>query len=626
MFAFFGNVNEKGVYTETRGNVAPLVKAVTPENEKQLAEFDTKIAALSKQLAEHNADIDSHRQSWLDALAKSRPQNEPVEAARIDLQKDAGTSAHVAVTNSVVAADEKSALPAWKADLFGQTAVFDGKQHIDYAGLDFPTADKPFSWSVWVKPTGAGAILSRMDTSRRSRGYDLFLFADRKVGMHVINDWPSNAMKVLTSRPLAAGEWSHVIGTYDGSGKAAGITLYVNGEKQNVEVEADKLNGSTATDQPFRIGMRSADSPLHAEVADVALFQHTLNPQEAQALFHASVRRDLASVKLDTLAKEFCAQLDKLLMAVSTDEFATKGREIQHSLQTVQDERAKYDAAIPMAMVLEERKEPRATYVLRRGRYDQPDKDQQVQPDVPAVLPPLPADAPRNRLGLALAYKPRESADGASRRQPTMATTLWHRLGKNLRQSRGSIRTPISSGATRLVGDGANSIRLGFAAHSATDRDEQHLPAAGRSIARAVRPRSRQPALGTRTAVSPPSRSIARQCALHKRLIGEQNRRPFRDALSTSRFVGRTRRRCPRRLHARPRRRSVSPQLVYLPQAHRATPINGDIRRAKLGDLPGKTGANEYAASSTGAAERCHLYRGGPQICGAHADRGWQID
>jgi hypothetical protein len=401
LFAFFGNVNEKGVYTETRGNVAPIVKAVTPENEKQLAEFDSKIAALSKQLAEHNANIDSHRQSWLDALATSRTQNEPVDTARIDLQKDAGTSAHVAVTNSVVAADEKSALPAWKPDLFGQTAIFDGKQHVEYAGLDFPTADKPFSWSVWVKPVGAGAILSRMDTSRRSRGYDLFLFADRKVGMHIINDWPSNAMKVLTSRPLAAGEWSHVIGTYDGSGKAAGVTLYVNGEKQAVEVEADKLNGSTATDQPFRIGMRSADSPLHAEVADIALFQHTLNPQEAQALFQASVRRNLKNVKLDALAKEFCAQLDKLLVEVSTDEFATKGREIQHSLQTVQDKRAKYDAAIPMAMVLEERKEPRKTYVLHRGRYDQPDKEQQVQPDVPAVLPPLPADAPRNRLGLA---------------------------------------------------------------------------------------------------------------------------------------------------------------------------------------------------------------------------------
>jgi hypothetical protein len=401
LFAFFGNVNEKGVYTETRGNVPPVVKAVTPENDKKLAEFDAKIAGLNKELTEHNANIEQHRQAWLDAFLKARPQNEPVEAVRIDLQKEQGTAAHVAVTNGVVAVDAKSVMPKWEADLFGETPVFDGKQHLDYAGLDFPAADKSFGWAVWVKPKGAGTILSRMDSARRSRGCDLTLFADHKVGMHIIVDWPSNAIKVLTARPLPADEWSHVVATYDGSGKAAGIALYVNGEKQNVEVEADKLNGSTATDQPFRIGMRSADSPLHAAVADVTLFQHVLTPQESQALFQASLQRELKNVKPDELANSLQSRLDKLLLAVSDDPFAIKGREIQHALQTAQDERAKYDAAIPMAMVMEERKEPRATFVLHRGRYDQPEKEHQVQPDVPAVLPPLPADVARNRLGLA---------------------------------------------------------------------------------------------------------------------------------------------------------------------------------------------------------------------------------
>ena len=44
---------------------------------------------------------------------------------------------------------------------------------------------------------------------------------------------------------------------------------------------------------------------------------------------------------------------------------------------------------------------PRETYVLTRGQYDQPDKSQKVEPGVPAVLPPLPKDAPPNRLALA---------------------------------------------------------------------------------------------------------------------------------------------------------------------------------------------------------------------------------
>ena len=54
---------------------------------------------------------------------------------------------------------------------------------------------------------------------------------------------------------------------------------------------------------------------------------------------------------------------------------------------------------IPTAMVMAEMKKPRETFVLARGDYrNQTDK---VQPGVPAMLPPLPKDAPLNRLTLA---------------------------------------------------------------------------------------------------------------------------------------------------------------------------------------------------------------------------------
>src|SRR5207244_2593264 len=56
---------------------------------------------------------------------------------------------------------------------------------------------------------------------------------------------------------------------------------------------------------------------------------------------------------------------------------------------------------IPSVMVMEDVARPRTTYVLKRGRYDMPDKAQQVEPGVPACLSPLAEQSPRNRLGLA---------------------------------------------------------------------------------------------------------------------------------------------------------------------------------------------------------------------------------
>lgn len=52
-------------------------------------------------------------------------------------------------------------------------------------------------------------------------------------------------------------------------------------------------------------------------------------------------------------------------------------------------------------MVMRERKDPRETYRLQRGVWDNPDKSQQLAGNVPAVLPPIPPEAPSNRLTLA---------------------------------------------------------------------------------------------------------------------------------------------------------------------------------------------------------------------------------
>ena len=57
------------------------------------------------------------------------------------------------------------------------------------------------------------------------------------------------------------------------------------------------------------------------------------------------------------------------------------------------------EKAQPRTMVMRERKEPRETFILDRGVYTKP--LEKVAHGVPAVFPPLPADAPANRLALA---------------------------------------------------------------------------------------------------------------------------------------------------------------------------------------------------------------------------------
>jgi hypothetical protein len=60
-----------------------------------------------------------------------------------------------------------------------------------------------------------------------------------------------------------------------------------------------------------------------------------------------------------------------------------------------------YDQCATRVMVMEERATPVPTFVLDRGSYDKPLKNRPRERTTPAAFPPMPKDAPKNRLGLA---------------------------------------------------------------------------------------------------------------------------------------------------------------------------------------------------------------------------------
>ncbi len=85
--------------------------------------------------------------------------------------------------------------------------------------------------------------------------------------------------------------------------------------------------------------------------------------------------------------------------AAPTQATATEKERLDGELAALRKEREELDKKQRSAMVMSEMPAPRDTFVLVRGQYDQP--GQKVTADVPASLPPLAKDAPRNRLGLA---------------------------------------------------------------------------------------------------------------------------------------------------------------------------------------------------------------------------------
>ncbi len=73
--------------------------------------------------------------------------------------------------------------------------------------------------------------------------------------------------------------------TYDGSRKASGLQVYINGAVQEKNVENDKLDESTIrNDVPWKIGSRTTDSPFSGSVQDLRIQKRVLTAAEIDSL------------------------------------------------------------------------------------------------------------------------------------------------------------------------------------------------------------------------------------------------------------------------------------------------------------------------------------------------------
>lgn len=96
---------------------------------------------------------------------------------------------------------------------------------------------------------------------------------------------------------------------------------------------------------------------------------------------------------------------NELVKAYFISEIYTKSRpefeQLRTELKQTREQIAEIEKKAPSTLVMADQPQLRATFVLERGEYDKPNKDREVFPNVPSVLPALPEDAPKNRLAIA---------------------------------------------------------------------------------------------------------------------------------------------------------------------------------------------------------------------------------
>ena len=438
--AFLGNTAEKP-WDLNIADPEPVLRLPRPESEATAAVVLKARSELLAQLNPRRARARELVGEWL--AAGNRPESVSDDCLELRLRLDEGQgdvlrnhAPHTAMaevradTNPLVWGENSWLWPSMRMDIFTRVRLGD---------LGDVGASDTFSAGGWIMlraspgggvaaGTGDGSLLSRMgDPERRGgAGWDLYqekthfivnltaeveepkkpeASADEPEGS--INPWerkaptPKRGLQVATRDKFPRDEWLHVFFTYDGSRRARGIKIYVNGKSVPIEVRLDKLSGadSIRTDAQMHLGRRDDHLPMReTRYQDVRFYRRALTDSEVARLPYEDLASEIVARQPDP--KKWTT--DEAFIVADQFFLGSKDEETMRLADAV----AGHDAALAAltkggdaTLIALEKTTPAYAHVLKRGDYYA--REERIEPGVPEFLPPLPEGAPRNRLGLA---------------------------------------------------------------------------------------------------------------------------------------------------------------------------------------------------------------------------------
>ncbi|HEV7223691.1 MAG TPA: DUF1553 domain-containing protein [Pirellulales bacterium] len=398
--AFFNNTTQNAMDGNIK-DTPPAVFVPQPADKPRWEAAEVELAVTRQQADERRKAARGEFDQWLAAAsADSIAALVPSEGLKLHakLSEGAGNTVTVVVDGQprpIALADGI----AWKpGHVAAQAFQSQPGAAIEVADAGDFEKDQPFSFGAWInvpRLDQSGSLFARMDDQHGYPGWDLWLENGRPA-THLVRHWPDDALKVASNNAIKAGEWTHVFVSYNGSGKASGVQIFINGVPQSASPQADVLKGSVRTTVPLKVAQRHTGSRLNdVSMQDLRIYGRVFSTLEVQKLAQttraawlfgkpADQRTDVEQTELYTW---WLNDLDKPSQALTA------------KVAALEQEQAAIKTRGTIAHVMQERGEPAMAYVLFRGEYDK--RKDEVQADTPNALPAMPSELPKNRLGLA---------------------------------------------------------------------------------------------------------------------------------------------------------------------------------------------------------------------------------
>jgi hypothetical protein len=397
MAAFFDQIDEAGLYSFfTSSAPTPAMPLTTDSSREKQRELEGAVARAETVFLEERVRA-SKRVTALVQPDLAAP--EPGDGALVSLDFDSAEKG-VLVNGADAAKPSKLSGENVLVDGFrGKAVRFSGDDALGTSVGNF-TRSEPFSVSFRLKipeRKDRAVVFSRSKawTDAASRGYEL-LVEEGRLKWSLIHFWPGDAISIRTRDEVALDRWMHVVVSSDGSSRASGLRMWVDGEPAVVEVVRDRLTKEITGggSDVIVLGERMRDRGFRrGEIDDFRVFSRELSALEVLG------ERDAAAPKGwigRAVSGEAAAGERVREWLISRDAEVVKARA---ALVAARGALAKHAEGLREIMVMRDLPGGKKTFVRERGEYDKP-RDEVVA-GTPAVLGGLPKGARADRLGLA---------------------------------------------------------------------------------------------------------------------------------------------------------------------------------------------------------------------------------
>ena len=403
MTAFFDNIKELGV-TGNDVNSGPMLALTDEDTDQKLDSLKADIRHKEQQL-----NLTKKELADLDTYMKQLP-NDYYKTGLISHYPFDNVSKKPNSDNRYVIDRNKKvtsiAAPKVVSGKKGNALEFTGEYDEIYIDNtpNFEWTDK-FSASLWLNTTKrqAGKTQTLLGTvgGKNSlwRGWDFYLDSLNHLNARLVSSLPHNYIHVIAKDSINLNTWRHVAFTYDGSGKAKGLKLFIDGKEQATSSPYDRLYKSIKSikDKEHTLYTRSIkvarnysfstgeNGIFQGKIDDIRIYSRNLAPLEVQGIAEAEDSSPISEIKKPE--QEFWINQSE------------KIQNIEKELKDLRDAWLSHMMPVMEIMVMEEMPKKRTTFAYNRGEYEQPIYE--VKANTPEALPRFPEEYPKNRLGLA---------------------------------------------------------------------------------------------------------------------------------------------------------------------------------------------------------------------------------